>query len=192
MHSKLAVLFATALCSGVVVVPAMAQPFGNPGVGGAQAGQNEPLAGKRLIVNPVYDHDQHGAIAGQPGNDFGKGPMMGMMPTTFTAPKTNWMGYSFTPASSEEMELSNQVDALVAKLGESKSDTDKDTIKTQLNEALAKQFDQRQKRHEAEIAGLEAKVKKLKELVARRQESRRDIIAKRLDQVLRDSEGLGW
>jgi hypothetical protein len=91
-----------------------------------------------------------------------------------------------------DLEISNEVDQLVAKLGEARSDTDKDKIKTQLSEVLAKQFDQRQKRHEHEIAELEAKVKKLKDLVARRQDNRRDIITKRVDQILRDSEGLGW
>jgi hypothetical protein len=180
MKSKLAVLFATALCSVVLVVSAMAQTFGTAGFGGGQVGQNVPVPG------------QHGAIAKRALGDFVKAPIMGRMPSMSPTANNNWMGYSFTPASAEEMELANQVDALVAKLDEAKSDTDKDTIKRELSEALAKQFDQRQKRHEVEIAELEAKVKKLKDLVARRQENRRDIIAKRLDQIQRDSEGLGW
>jgi hypothetical protein len=163
MNSKLATLLATALCSVVLVVSTMAQTFGTPGLGGGQAGQNLYLTGQ-------------GAFAKQPGNELFKGPRMGRMPGM----------------SAEDAELVQHVAGLVAKLGEAKSDTDKDTIKTQLNDALAKQFDQRQKRHELEIAELEAKVKKLKDLVARRQENRRDIIAKRLDQILRDSEGLGW
>ena len=36
------------------------------------------------------------------------------------------------------------------------------------------------------------RVKKLKELVRLRNEKRREIVAKRLEQVLRDAEGLGW
>jgi hypothetical protein len=113
---------------------------------------------------------------------------------TFFTPRlaNGWGGYGGGPGTPEELELSSQVDGLVEKLGEAKSTTDKDQIKAQLNDTLAKQFDQRQKRHELEISELEAKVKKLKDLVARRQENRRDIIAKRLDQILRDSEGLGW
>ena len=61
-----------------------------------------------------------------------------------------------------------------------------------MNELLEKQFSLRQKRHQEEIAGLEAKVKKLKELLEKRQENRREIISKRLDQILSNAEGLGW
>ena len=73
-----------------------------------------------------------------------------------------------------------------------KSDGERDKIKVQLKEVLETQFAARQQRHEKEIADLEAKVKKLKELVAKRQENRREIVANRLDQILRDAQGLGW
>jgi DNA anti-recombination protein RmuC len=90
------------------------------------------------------------------------------------------------------VELSRQTDDLVRQLHEAKTDADKDKIKAKLTEALEKQFDQRQKRHLSEIEDLEAQLKKLKELVQKRQESRRDIISKRLEQLQRDAEGLGW
>ena len=78
------------------------------------------------------------------------------------------------------------------KLGEAKSDSDRSKIKEDLSQILEKQFDLRQKRHLDEIKSLEAKVKKLKELVDKRQENRREIVSKRLDQILSDAEGLGW
>ncbi len=94
--------------------------------------------------------------------------------------------------SDEDSSLAQWVNELSRKLGEVKSDSEKSEIKNQLQQALEKQFNLRQKRHHDEIAELEAKVKKLKDLVEKRQENRREIIAKRLEQILRDAEGLGW
>ena len=91
----------------------------------------------------------------------------------------------------EEMELDQQCHSLVQQL-EKAEGVNKDKIKTRLTEMLGKQFDFRQKRHESEITALEAQVKKLKEIVQKRQENRKEIIGKRFDQLLRDSEGLGW
>ncbi len=88
--------------------------------------------------------------------------------------------------------LARRTEELARKLGEVKSESEKSEIKTELAAALEKQFDLRQKRHHDEIAELEAKVKQLKDLVEKRQENRREIVAKRLDQILRDAEGLGW
>jgi hypothetical protein len=86
----------------------------------------------------------------------------------------------------------HETDQLIRQLGEAKSDSDRDKLKAKLGEVLEKQFEHRQKRHEGEIAELEAQIKKLKELVGRRLENRREIIARRLEQVLRESQGLGW
>jgi hypothetical protein len=92
----------------------------------------------------------------------------------------------------DEANLAHEADRLARQLGEAKSDTDRDKLKTQLGEVLGKQFDQRQKRHEREIEQLEAQIKKLRNLVEKRQENRREIIGRRLEQILRESQGLGW
>ncbi len=81
---------------------------------------------------------------------------------------------------------------LAQQLAAAKSDSDREKLKGQLAEVLEKQFDQRQKRHEEEIKQLEAQIKKLKDLVDKRQENRREIIASRLDQIVKESQGLGW
>lgn len=54
-----------------------------------------------------------------------------------------------------------------------------------LSQILEKQFNLRQNCHIDEIKSLEAKVKKLKQLVDKRQENRREVVSKRLDQILR-------
>lgn len=101
-------------------------------------------------------------------------------------PQVSWA------VSGEEANLAHEGDQLGRQLAEAKSDSDRDKIKAKLSDLLEKQFDLRQKRHESEIEALEAQVKKLKDLVQKRQENRRDIISKRLDQVVRDAQGLGW
>ena len=94
--------------------------------------------------------------------------------------------------TTEENGLSHQAEQLAQQLAAAKSDSDREKIKGQLAETLEKQFDQRQKRHEEEIKSLEAQVKKLKDLVDKRQENRREIIGARLNQIVKESQGLGW
>jgi hypothetical protein len=92
----------------------------------------------------------------------------------------------------DQANLEHEVTELAGKLSSAKSDSDRSKIRTQIGEILDKQFDLRQKHHVKEIEALEAKVKKLKELVQKRQDNRREIVSKRLDQILSDAEGLGW
>jgi hypothetical protein len=96
------------------------------------------------------------------------------------------------PMSADERELENTVETLVQQLGSAKDEDIRDDLRKKLSRALEGQFDLRQKRHEAEIAELEAQVKRLRDLVQKRQENRREIVSKRLDQLLRDAQGLGW
>lgn len=92
----------------------------------------------------------------------------------------------------EEASLAQNADGLSKQLAAADSDSKRDDLKSKLSDVLGKQFDARQQRHKLEIDGLEAKVKKLKELVTKRQESRGEIISRRLEQVVRDGQGLGW
>jgi len=110
------------------------------------------------------------------GGGFGGGPMQ------------IGMSYGMSP---EEAQLAHQCDSLVRELAKAEG-AEKDKLKAKLTEAIDKQFDLRQKRHETEIASLESQLKKLKDMVQKRQENRKDIVGKRLEQLVRDSEGLGW
>jgi hypothetical protein len=92
----------------------------------------------------------------------------------------------------EESELARSADELVHQLAAAKTDSEKDKVKTKLSEVLEKQFDLRQQRHAMEIAALEGQLKRLQDMVQKRQEGRRDIVSKRLDQLVREAQGLGW
>jgi hypothetical protein len=91
----------------------------------------------------------------------------------------------------EEVEYAQKSESLVKQLAKAEGEK-REKIKDQLTETLGKQFDARQKRHKAEIKALEDKLKKLKDLVQKREENRREIVSKRLEQLVRDAEGLGW
>ena len=92
--------------------------------------------------------------------------------------------------------LFNHVDGealnLTKQLSDAKTDGDKEKIKEKLKELLLKQFDEKQKRHEKELEALEAQVKKLKEMVGKRQDNKKDIVEERMKQLQRDALGLGW
>jgi hypothetical protein len=108
-------------------------------------------------------------------------------------PGVNWSGYGVAfKYQAEEQTLSREANDLVRKLGEAKTDNDKEKVKGKLGDVLEKQFDLRQKRHNQQIEALEAQVKKLKELVEKRKENRKEIVSKRLDQLQREAQGLGW
>jgi hypothetical protein len=91
----------------------------------------------------------------------------------------------------EENDLIRKSQDLVKQLAKAEGEK-RENIKTELSETLGKQFDLRQKRHEAELKALEDQVKKLRDMVQKRQENRREIIGKRLETLVRESEGLGW
>jgi hypothetical protein len=94
--------------------------------------------------------------------------------------------------SAAEGALAHESEQLKHTLERAKTDSERSDARTKLSENVGKQFDLRQKRHGLEIEALETQVKKLKELVRKRQESREDIISRRVDQILREADGLGW
>jgi hypothetical protein len=91
-----------------------------------------------------------------------------------------------------ETRLVQEAEQVARLIGAARADAEKDKLNDQLSDILEKQFDLRQRRHERELAELEAQVRKLRALVQKRQENRREIVARRLDVIVRDAEGLGW
>jgi len=82
--------------------------------------------------------------------------------------------------------------ALAKKLAAAKGDTDKEKLREDLMKALNKAFDERQKNQEKEIEALKKQVARLEEMVAKRQEAKKEIIAERVKQLEREAKGLGW
>jgi hypothetical protein len=91
-----------------------------------------------------------------------------------------------------EGEAAREVAKLVAEYRQTEDDGERTKIKPKLAAALTKQFEQQQKRRELELARAEEQLKKLRELMKKRGEEKKNIVDKRLDQLVREAEGLGW
>jgi exonuclease VII large subunit len=86
----------------------------------------------------------------------------------------------------------NPQDELLRKWKESKDDAERGKIKDELHKVLAGQFQAHLLEQEKEIARLEAKVKKLREQLELRRSKQEEIIDFRMQQLLREAQGLGW
>jgi hypothetical protein len=92
----------------------------------------------------------------------------------------------------DQEDTSSQAHELIRQLEAAGSDSQRDAVKAKLTDLIGKQFDARQAHQKQEIEALEAQVKKLKGLVQKRQDNRSEIISRRLDQIIRESQGLGF
>jgi hypothetical protein len=89
-------------------------------------------------------------------------------------------------------QLSRESEELVSRYSEASDDEQRQKIKAQLAELVARQFNLQQRIREDEVAQIEARVKKLRALIEKRKAAQQSIIENRLDQLLREAEGLGW
>lgn len=92
----------------------------------------------------------------------------------------------------QDVDLAHESAALLQKLGQAEGEAERAPLIKQLDEALGKQFDVQQQIRELEVTRIEAKVKKLRETMNKRAGARAAIIGNRREQLLRESEGLGW
>lgn len=107
-----------------------------------------------------------------------------------------WGGGESDPEAAQlhasDAHLGQAAEALIQQYGQTEDEQQRNNLKEQLSETLAKQFDVQQQLREHEIAKIEAKVKKLRDLITKRTDARKSIIDRRLDQLLREADGLGW
>jgi hypothetical protein len=92
----------------------------------------------------------------------------------------------------EEVSAEREVAGLLAQYAKSTEDAARSKAKAKLSTALEKQFDLQQQRRELEASRIETQLKKLRELMKKRTDARQTIVEKRLDQLVREADGLGW
>jgi polyhydroxyalkanoate synthesis regulator phasin len=89
-----------------------------------------------------------------------------------------------------------QTDRYVQKMAnswkEAKDAEGREKIEKSLRDALTKEFEVRMEAHEREVKELEKKVRQLRERLALRKEKQVEIVENRLEQILREAQGLGW
>lgn len=71
-------------------------------------------------------------------------------------------------------------------------DEEKNEIRKKLTELLSQQFDQHLKQQQEELDDLEKQVASLKAVLKKRLNSKGAIIERRLEQLVKEAEGLGW
>jgi len=79
-----------------------------------------------------------------------------------------------------------------AALGAAEDDDARADAERKLNELLNEYFEEDMKRREQELADVEARVKKLRELLERRREKKRDIIELQVEVLRNEADGLGF
>jgi hypothetical protein len=100
------------------------------------------------------------------------------------------------PEMDKLMQAEAAAEQQVAKLIESYAHTEGEAkrsgIKSDLSKVLEKEFDAQQKRRDLELKRVEERLKKVRDLMEKRDRARRSIIDNRLDQLIREADGLGW
>ena len=92
----------------------------------------------------------------------------------------------------EEAEADQKVATLVESYAHTEGEAKRNEIKSSLSTALEKEFDLQQRRRDLELKRVEERVKRVRELMEKRNKAKRSIIDNRLDQLLREADGLGW
>jgi len=88
--------------------------------------------------------------------------------------------------------MGRQEEQLVARYATTEDAEQRSAIKAELAEQLTNHFSIQEQIRDRELARVEARVKKLRELTQKRRDAQKTIIEQRLDQLLRDADGLGW
>lgn len=88
--------------------------------------------------------------------------------------------------------MGRQEEQLVERYASTEDAEQRSAIKAELAEHLTNHFSIQEQIRDRELARVEARVKKLRELTKKRRDAQRTIIEQRLDQLLRDADGLGW
>lgn len=149
------------------------------------------------------------ASVGAPQNPASPGyPVLAVPPgatATYTVPQVfgygGWSAQPPTPYDPELAEL-NRLDheleqasrKLVSQLAQSpENDAEsRDQLKAKLRETLDKQFEAQIKLRETEVARIEERVKKLRDMINKRSAARKTIVDRRQQQLIDEAEGLGW
>lgn len=156
------------------------RPEADAGAPNVPGGPNSAGGGYVVVATPP------GALAIPYAQQAGYGGWGGQPPT------------AYDPELSElnrlDQTLERKSRKLVTELAQSpENDAEaSDQLKAKLRETLDKQFDAQLKLRETEVARIEERVKKLREVINKRSAARKAIVDRRQQQLIDDAEGLGW
>ena len=109
----------------------------------------------------------------------------GRYPGSYGDPETaKWM--------MEARKAEAEQEQLLAKYAQTTDEKQRAEIKASLAKVLERQFDLQLQQREREVSQIEARVKKLREMIEKRKIARQTIVTGRLDQLLNEMDGMGW
>jgi hypothetical protein len=128
------------------------------------------------------------------GSQVGNIPAQSAGNNPFTVYQTPQYGYATNVQgqSNEGHQLRQEAAQLLQQYGAAEKDDEKSKIRDQLETVLEKEFDLQKKQQDAEIERIEQQLEKLKAQVKKRNDARKSIVERRLDQLTQEAEGLGW
>ena len=92
----------------------------------------------------------------------------------------------------QEYDLTQKVTDILMKFQGTEDSQQREQLRGDLQKLVSEQFDMRQKVRQKELEQLEAQVRRLRAIHSRRQEEKDSIVKDRVQQLLRDADGLGW
>ena len=101
-------------------------------------------------------------------------------------PAGAFVTYGFVPGDQ------SQSGRIARDLAKAEKEDQKKELRKKLAEILGKQFDQHLQQQQKELADLERQIADLRALLKKRSEARDSIIDNRIDQLVREAQGLGW
>jgi len=81
---------------------------------------------------------------------------------------------------------------LIQQYRDAESGGDRSELQEKLAQVVREHFEIRQQLREKELAALEARVRRLRELHEKRGDAKDEIVEQRIAQLIREAEGLGW
>jgi hypothetical protein len=92
----------------------------------------------------------------------------------------------------EDRTLEIESQRLVAAYRKAKEGQEQSGLRRQLADVVTRHFDVRQQRREREVAQLEERIRRIRESIDARQSSREELIQLRLEQLIREADGLAF
>ena len=98
----------------------------------------------------------------------------------------------FSPLATTYGRTPSPLTKALQELAEAKDDTAKDKIIEQLHKLLSEEYDRNLAEHEKSLDKMEERLEKLREQLSKRRSAKSKVVDLRIQQLMNESEGLGW
>jgi hypothetical protein len=133
------------------------------------------------------------AASGQPPPAVGGGGSGSpYQPAPVLAPPANVFSYQGQNFWTLTGGAHSNVHKLVQDYLKAEREDDKREVRRKLADELGQQFDEHAKQQQRELEDLEKQITKLRETLRKRSDAKAKIVDRRIDQLIEDSEGMGW